>query len=323
MKIRAGIIGASGYTGYELIKILSKMPEVELIVINSESSANMKVKELYKDFDGEHVYTNYSIAEINKMSTDIVFLAMPNGEAMRLVPKLKCRIIDLSADYRFNDTTTFESVYKMNHSDKGRKAVYGLPELFVDEIKKARLIANPGCYSTASLLGIYPVQEYADYIVLDCKSGYSGAGKKPSYVNEPKNYTDNIIPYNLVNHRHKAEIEQFIKTRISFTPHVLSTFRGLMCTAHILLKKKISPEKVRKLYIDFYKNKSFVRVLDKIPDLHDVQRTNLCCIGGFEIDSNNQLVVISVIDNLIKGASGQAVQNMNIMFGIEQSNGLE
>ena len=323
-KIKAGIIGASGYTGYELIKILSKRNDVELSVLNSESYAGKKVKELYSDFDGEYVYTNCSINEINKSKIDVIFLAMPNGEAMKIVPWLKCRVIDLSADYRFENIKKYEEVYKIKHMDAKRKAVYGLPELFFNQIKKADVIANPGCYSTASILAVFPIQKFASHIILDCKSGYSGAGKKASYVNEPKNYTDNIIPYNIVNHRHKSEVEQFVKTKLSFTPHVIPTFQGLMCTAHILLKKKLTAGQARKIYINFYKNKPFVKIMgDKIPDLHDVQKTNLCCLGGFEIDSNNQLVVISVIDNLLKGASGQAVQNMNIMFGMDEKNGLE
>ena len=325
-KIKAGIIGASGYTGYELIKILSKIPTVKLEVLNSRSLAGKSVKDEYKDFSGDLKYTDFSLDEINKMELDVVFTATPNGEAMSIVPKLakntKTKIIDLSADYRFSDKSIYEKIYKIAHTDKKQKAVYGLPEIFHDEIKKANVVANPGCYTTASILAAYPLQEFAEYIIFDCKSGYSGAGKKSCYVNEPKNFTDNVIAYNIVNHRHKFEIEQVIKAKLSFTPHVIPTFQGLMSTAHILLKKKISSEEVRKLYEKFYKGKPFVKILDKIPDLHDVQKTNLCCIGGFEIDSNNQLVVVSVIDNLIKGASGQAVQNMNIMFGLDEKAGL-
>ncbi|MEK6808625.1 MAG: N-acetyl-gamma-glutamyl-phosphate reductase, partial [Nanoarchaeota archaeon] len=264
--MKIGIIGASGYTGYELIKILSKRYEVELKVLNSQSSSGKGVREIYPDFLGKDKYTDYAIDEINNMKLDVIFLSMPNGSAMSIVPKLNCKIIDLSADYRFEDKNQYEDIYGIEHADKKRKAVYGLTEIFFDEIKKAELIANPGCYATASLLAIYPIQRFADYIVLDCKSGYSGAGKKASYVNEPKNYTDNIIPYNIVNHRHKAEIEQFVKTRLSFTPHVIPTFQGLMCTAHIILKKKISPENVKKIYIDFYNRKPFIKILDKIPN---------------------------------------------------------
>ncbi len=321
-KIKAGIIGAAGYTGHELIKLLSKRSDVELIVLNSETSAGKKVSELYPDFKGNNVYTNFSMAEINALGLDVIFLATPNGAAMNLVPQLNCKVIDLSADYRFSNTKTYEKTYQTKHTHPV-KAVYGLPELFAQKISKASLVANPGCYATASILAAYPIQKYAKYIVLDCKSGYSGAGKKPSFVSDPENYTDNIIPYNIVSHRHKPEIEQFIKTKLSFTPHALPTFRGLMCTAHILLKKKISAEKAAEIYAKFYAGKPFVKIMrDRIPNLHDAQNTNYCVLGGFEIDDNNQLVVVSVIDNLLKGASGQAVQNMNLMFGRDQKTGL-
>lgn len=298
------------------------MPDVELRVLNSESYANKKVSELYPDFRANYHFTNYSIEKIREMNLDLVFLAMPNGEAMKLVPRMNCKVIDLSADYRFNNKGLFERIYNIKHCDKKRNAVYGLPEIFNNKIRNANLIANPGCYATACILAVYPILEFSKYIVFDCKSGYSGAGKKQCYVNNPKNYTDNIIPYNIVNHRHRAEIEQFVNTRISFTPHVIPTFQGLMSTAHILLKKKITSDKIRGYYERSYYNKPFIKILDKIPDLHDVQKTNYCCIGGFEVDSNNQLVVISVIDNLLKGASGQAVQNMNLLFGLDERNGL-
>jgi N-acetyl-gamma-glutamyl-phosphate reductase len=320
-KIKAGIIGASGYAGYELIKILKKHPKVDLKILNSRTYANKTVKSVYKEFkDPKLKFTDASLIEINML--DIVFLAVPNTVAMALVPKLKCKVIDLGADYRFSNKKTFERVYKEKHTDKDTKAVYGLPELFKGNIKKAKVIGNPGCYATASILAGLPIQKLAKNIIFDCKSGYSGAGNKKTYVNNPKNYTDNIIPYKLTNHRHKAEIGQFVKSNVSFTPHVIPTFRGLMCTMHVILHKKLSIDQIKTMYKNCYKNQHFVKVVDKIPDLHDVQNSNYCYIGGFEIDDNNQLVVVSVIDNLIKGASGQAVQNMNIMFGFEESEGL-
>jgi N-acetyl-gamma-glutamyl-phosphate reductase len=241
---------------------------------------------------------------------------------MQNVPQFHCKIIDLSADYRFEDPLEYEKIYGIRHIDKKRKAVYGLPELFREQIKKADLIANPGCYVTASILATLPIQKYADYIVFDCKSGFSGAGKEPSYVNDPKNYTDNVIPYKLTKHRHKYEIQQFIKTKLSFTPQVVPFFRGMLCVAHILLKKGMSPEKARELYKHFYRNHPFVKIVDKIPEIKDTQNNNYCFIGGFEIDENNQLVVVSTIDNLLKGASGQAVQNMNLMLGFKEDEGL-
>ena len=322
MKIKAGIIGASGYTGYELIKLLKNHPKADLRILNSRSHAGTLVKNAYSEFnDSKMKFTDAPINEINNL--DVVFLAVPNGTAMKLVPKIKCKVVDLSADYRYLNKSVYEQIYRIKHTDKKTKYVYGFPELFRDKIKKIDVIGNPGCYATASILAALPIQKYAKHIIFDCKSGYSGAGVKPAYNNEPKNYTDNIIAYKLSNHRHKSEIEQFIKAKVSFTPHVIPTFRGLMCTMHAILSKKISQEEIQNIYSNYYKNEPFIKIMeDKIPELHDVQNTNYCCLGGFEIDDNRQLVVVSTIDNLLKGASGQAIQNMNIMFGFDEKDGL-
>lgn len=321
---KIGIIGASGYTGHELIKILKNHKSVEIKVLNSRSFAGKKVSELYPDYTGDEVYTDYSNDEINKMGLSLVFLALPNGLAMQTIPALdkKIKIVDLSADYRFKDLKKFEEVYGIKPTYEKNKAVYGLPELFRDKIKKSKLTANPGCYVTASILGTFPIQKYAKYIVLDCKSGWSGAGKESEYAKDENIIKDNIVPYKLTKHRHKYEIEQFIKTKLSFTPHVIDTFQGMMCTSHILLKKDIKKEEIIEMYKEFYKDSPFVKIIDGIPQIKHTQKTNHCHIGGFEIDENNQLVIISTIDNLIKGASGQAVQNMNLMLGFEENEGL-
>ena len=322
MKIKAGIIGASGYTGYELIKILIKHKNVELGFLNSRSHFGKTVKSVYSDFHDDNLkFTNFDLDEIKKLNADVVFTALPSGEAIDVVPELRSRVIDLSADFRFSDLSIYEKVYGINRKEK-IDAVYGLPELFRKQIKNAKVVANPGCYATASILAALPIQKYAGNIIFDCKSGYSGAGVKPTYVNQKENYSDNIISYNITKHRHKYEIEQFIKTKISLTPHVIPTFRGLMCTMHAIFNESMSNDDARKIYEDFYRNEPFTEILNKIPELHDVQNNNYCCLGGFEIDENNQLVVISVIDNLLKGASGQAVHNMNIMFGFDEREGL-
>jgi len=323
--IKAGIIGASGYTGYELIKLLKKHPQVELLVLNSKSYNGKKVKELYADFDSDEEFTDYSTSEINEMKLDCVFLCVPHTTAFELVPKLKCKkIIDLSADYRFKKVEKYEEVYKVAHLDSGKKAVYGLPELFKEKIKKAKLVGNPGCYATVCLLSALPIQKLAKYIVFDCKSGYSGAGKKSKYaLDHDGTIKENMVAYKLVSHRHKPEIEQFLKGKLSFTPHVIDAFCGMMCTMHVLLKKSVGKDEVVKLFEDYYKDEPFVKIVkDKIPSIKDVVKTNYCHIGGFEIDDNNQLVIVSVIDNLIKGASGQAVQNMNLMFKLDEKEGL-
>ena len=324
MKIKAGVIGASGYTGYELIKILSRHKNVDIEFLNSKGHNGQSVKSVYSDFwDNELKFTGLSIDEINSKKADVIFTALPSKESIEVVKKLKTRVIDLSADFRFSDSKIYEKVYGVKNDSK-IKAVYGLPELFRKEIKKAKVVANPGCYATACLIAALPIQKLANNLIFDCKSGYSGAGIKPTYVNQPENYSDNIIAYNISKHRHKYEVEQFIKAKVSFTPHVIPVFRGLMCTMHVILKKKEDSDKIKKLYMDFYKDEPFIKIMeDKLPELHDVQNNNNCCVGGFEIDENNQLVVISVIDNLLKGASGQAVQNMNIMFGIDEREGLK
>ena len=322
MKKQVGVIGASGYTGYELIKLLNKHPLVELKVLNSKSYNGQKVSSLYSEYEGNDEYTDYSIEDINKMKLDCVFLAVPHTTAFEIVSKLKCKkIVDLSADYRFKKISEYEKVYGVKHNFP-KSAVYGLPELFKEKIKKSKLVANPGCYATACLLSSLPVSKLAKYIVFDCKSGYSGAGKSSIYAKDHDTIKDNIVAYKLVNHRHKPEIEQFIKAKLSFTPHVIDAFQGMMCTAHILLKKSVDKDEVISLFKDFYKDQPFVKIVDKIPEIKDVQGTNYCHIGGFEVDSNNQLVIVSVIDNLLKGASGQAVQNMNLMFGFEEGEGL-
>ncbi len=321
-KHKVGIIGASGYTGYELVKLLSQHPKVELAALNSESFAGKKVKELYPEFEGELSFTNFGIDELNGMGLDAVFLAVPHTAATAIVPRLKCRAIDLSADYRFSDRAEYERIYGVPHKDKGRPAVYGLPELFKSGIAAAQLVANPGCYATGMLLSAYPMQGLAKYAVFDCKSGWSGAGKSSAYAKDPSVSKDNIVAYSLVNHRHRFEVQQFIKTPMSFTPHVIGTFRGMMVTGHFLLDEKADAGEVRRAYEECYRGAAFTKVVSGIPDLHSVQGTNQLHIGGFEIDGNNQLVVVTVLDNLLKGASGQAVQNMNIMLGFGEKEGL-
>ena len=332
-----GIIGASGYTGYELIKILHKHKKVSLAILNSEHFNGKSVSSLYEDFtDKKLKFTNISLKKINTMKPDVLFLATPHGAAMEIVPQLdkSIKVIDLSADYRFKDLKVFEKVYGMKHKDMKhhKDAVYGLPELFEDEIKEARLIANPGCYVTASILASLPLYELASHIVFDCKSGWSGAGKKSPYAKDSSLLQDNIIAYHPAKHRHKYEINQFIKNKISFTPHVIDTFRGLMATVHFIFDNNISvlhgdvqlidKEGIIKMYRTYYHGMPFVKIVKKIPELHDVQGTNECHIGGFELDDDNQLVIVSVLDNLLKGASGQAVQNMNLMLGFDQKEGL-
>jgi N-acetyl-gamma-glutamyl-phosphate reductase len=317
---KVGVLGASGYTGYELIKLLGRHKGVELVVLNSESHAGRAVSELYPDFSGQLSFTGYSVEEVNSMNLDLVFLALPHTVSMRIVPRLEARIVDLSADYRFKDYREYERVYGVEHKDSQREAVYGLPELYRREIRKARLVANPGCYATACLLASLPINDCADYIVFDCKSGYSGAGKNSVYARNPNAIKDNLVAYSLTRHRHVWEMRQFLRPRVGFTPHVVGCFRGLMATVHVALGGGAD---AKEAFDGFFGGEPFVRIVERAPELRDAQNTNYCFIGGFEKDDNNRLVVVSVLDNLLKGAAGQAVQNMNLMLGFPETEGLK
>jgi N-acetyl-gamma-glutamyl-phosphate reductase len=324
MKKRVGIIGASGYTGHELLKILKHHSRISVEALNSRSFSGQKVSSLYRDFAGDDVYTDLSYKAINALKLDLIFLALPHRLSMGVVSKLdkNTRIIDLSADFRFQDPKLYEKVYDHKALYEKNDWIYGLPELFKEKISNARLVSNPGCYATCSILAAYPVRELAKHIIFDCKSGWSGAGRDSAYAKDPSKLNDNLIAYNIARHRHKYEIQQFIKTRLSFTPHVFNTFQGMMCTAHILLKKNVKSADVFKSYEEFYRQSPFVRIKHQSPGVSDTRKTNFCDIGGFEIDETNQLVIVATIDNLWKGASGQAVQNMNLMLGFNEPEGL-
>ncbi|HLD75492.1 MAG TPA: N-acetyl-gamma-glutamyl-phosphate reductase [Candidatus Norongarragalinales archaeon] len=317
---KVGIIGASGYTGHELCKLLSKHKKVDLCVVNSQSFPGKKIRHVYPDEKTDLQYTGLTMDEVNRKDLDVVFLAQPPGHARVWVDALdeSTKIVDLSADYRFADEETFRNVYGF---DRGPKvATYGLPELFREKIKKAHLVANPGCYATACILAGLPIQKKARYAVFDCKSGWSGAGRESAYAKNPGMLKENLIAYKIARHRHKYEVEQFLDTPISFTPHVLPFFRGLMCTAHIFMKETVDAYSV---YESFYRNEPFVSIGKDAPQIRETVQTNSCKIGGFETDENGTLAVVSVLDNLQKGASGQAVQNMNLMLGFSEREGLK
>lgn len=290
--IKIGLVGASGYVGYNLMKILLKQTEVELKIATSNTYKGKKIKEIFKDLDSDLTFTKISTGKLNSM--DIVFLAVPHTKAKTIAKELTCKIIDMTKDHRTTDT-------------------YGLPEIFKEDIKKSTLIANPGCYATACILATYPIKDRIKYIVFDCISGYSGSGKNPKY-----DYEENIIAYSITDHNHIDEISKTLDLKFSFTPHVVNTFRGLMCTAHIFLKDdtKISTQDIKEKYRKFYTNTQ-TKIVDHVPCTKKVTKTPYCHIGGFEKDNNNQLVIISVIDNLMKGAASQAIENMNIMFGFK------
>ena len=338
--LRISIVGGSGYTGSELIRILSGHPEVEISALTSERFVGMRCSDVFPFLRGQSdiTFTKFSAEEISEKS-DIVFLALPHKEAMAVAPlflEKGKKVIDLSADYRIKDKNIYKDWYFETHQNPEllEDAVYGLPELHRENIKKANLIANPGCYATSIILGLAPLVKNglveAGSIVIDSKSGISGAGRKPEqHFHFPEAY-NSVRGYNVVGHRHIPEIEQELglfadsPVTISFVPHVVPMARGILSTIFANAAKTLSTEELIALYQDFYQDEVFIRVLDKgkLPDTHSVVGSNFCDIG-LEVDTrNNRFIVLSALDNLVKGASGQAVQNMNILCGFSEDTGL-
>ncbi|HEY9205863.1 MAG TPA: N-acetyl-gamma-glutamyl-phosphate reductase [Candidatus Methanoperedens sp.] len=326
-----GIIGGSGYTGGELLRLLSCHPEANVVAVTSRSRKGEKVSDththLRKIYDLE--FEDLSAEEVASRS-DIVFTAVPHGTAMQVVPALikeGVKVIDLSADYRLKPDV-FEKTYKIKHTDP-RQVVYGIPELH-PEIPEQSFIANPGCYPTGASLAAAPLAaaHLIERVVFDSKSGISGAGTEPTQVSHYPNMAENIQAYKLTNHRHRAEMVQELTRldgrldKISFTPHVIPSVRGILTTAHIFVKKTLGEEQLTGIFGDFYQDKPFIRLIRGIPMLGSVRGSNFCDIG-FEIEKgSDRIVVISAIDNLVKGASGQAIQSMNLMFGLPETTGL-
>ncbi|PIU18858.1 MAG: N-acetyl-gamma-glutamyl-phosphate reductase [Elusimicrobia bacterium CG08_land_8_20_14_0_20_44_26] len=335
--IRVSIAGVTGFTGEELLKILVRHPEVQIKHLISRQ-AGQKISDTHPSvlFDGET--ENLSVNIIS--DTDVVFLCLPHTEsasaAYRFYERGKA-VIDLSADFRFRNATNYRNVYGVAHPYPRllSKAVYGLSEFYREKIKGAKLLANPGCYPTASLFAILPALmsgiSSENGIVIDAKSGISGAGKKLAEEYLFSSVYGSTRAYSVGCHRHQPEIEQEIllitgkKPTLSFVPHLLPQERGIMATVYMRMKEIIREEAVLTAYRKFYKNERFVKVLPpgSMPATGDVSGTNNVRIGIAVDRRAGTLIVISVIDNLIKGASGQAVQNMNIMFGFEESTALK
>lgn len=328
--MKVGIIGASGYTGGELLRLLLHHPKVEVECATSRRFEEKPVSSVHPNLAAftDAVFENPTPAQVADRC-DLVFTAVPHGAAMRVVPKLLdagTRVIDISADYRL-PTEVFERVYGMQHTAP-REAVYGLCELH-PEVVDARLCANPGCYPTGAILAAAPLvaRGYVERVVFDAKSGISGAGAEPTSTSHYPNVAQNVLAYRLTSHRHLPEMQHELSSlsrdvKVSFTPHVVPCVRGILTTAHVFLKKPQASEDISYIYKDFYAGKPFIRLLDGIPTLSGVRGSNFCDIG-FEVErGTDRVVVVSAIDNLVKGASGQAVQNMNIMCGFDEREGL-
>ncbi|MCD6456424.1 MAG: N-acetyl-gamma-glutamyl-phosphate reductase [Methanophagales archaeon] len=333
--IKAGIIGGAGYTGLELIRLLLMHPEVEISVVTSRRYKGKLISDVNPHLEPfiELEYEDVDTKEIADRA-DIVFLAVPHGSAMDYVPQLRARgarVIDLSADYRLKKDE-YERIYKRQHKDKDkerRKSVYGLTELH-PEVADADLIANPGCYPTGAILAVAPLVKGNEgggrvkQVVFDSKSGISGAGAEPSAKSHFPNLAENIVPYEVTAHRHVAEMRMELGVKVSFTPHVIPSIRGILTTAHVFIEENeaITQDEIEEIYKRFYEGKRFIRLRKGLPSLSSVRGTNFCDIGFKIEEESDRIVVISAIDNLVKGGSGQAIQNMNLMFGMDERKGL-
>ncbi len=328
------IIGATGYTGGELLRYLLRHPGVKIAHVTSVSSSGKKIASIHGDLLGKINLTlkKNDPLKISKDS-DLVFLCLPHAESASTAKKyldLGVKVIDLSADFRFKDAALYEKWYKVQHPHPNllKQAVYGLPEFYREKIKKAKLIANPGCYSTTSILTAAPLIKHKlavkNSIVIDAKSGISGAGRKVESRYLFCETHENFLAYGVSGHRHLPEIEDQLGAKVTFVPHLLPVNRGILATVYAKLTKKISARDLRKIYADFYEDETFVAVLEegKYPELKNVQHSNFCQIGVGLDARGETAVAVGVTDNLGKGASGQAVQNMNLALGFREETGL-
>jgi len=348
-KTKISIIGSTGYSGKELIKILLNHQMVEIVHLISSTYAGKKLCEVFPEFLNQ---SDKKLEDINleliTQDSDLIFTALPHTVSMDLIPKLlnqRLKVIDLSADYRLKDPLIYHEWYEIKHKDIDRKflsiAVYGLPEIYREEIKQAHLVANPGCYPTSIILGLAPLLKNriveGENVIIDSKSGTTGAGRNLSFGLHFSECNENFKAYKVIGHNHIPEIEQELsniyylgnqdqkKLKISFTPHLLPINRGILSTCYLNLKNlQVKENEIFEIYKDFFRGEHFIRVFKPtdLPEIKFVTGTNYCDIG-FKIDERvGKIKVISVIDNLIKGAAGQAVQNMNLMFNFPETTGL-
>jgi N-acetyl-gamma-glutamyl-phosphate reductase len=339
-KLKIGIVGGTGYTGVELLRLLAVHPQAELTCITSRGEAGLPVADMFPSLRGyvDLKFTDPATADLS--ACDVVFFATPHGVAMsqaQALLKANVKIIDLAADFRLKNVSTFEQWYKMPHTcaDILKDAVYGIPELYRDKIKNAKVIGNPGCYPTTVLLGLAPLLEqglidFSVPIIADCKSGVSGAGRKAEVATLFAESSDNMKAYGVVGHRHHpeiyAQITQLSKAKVDFifVPHLIPMIRGMLSTIYVKLSAKASSLDCQALYEKRYANEQFVDVMPQgnMPETRSVRGSNQLRMALHNQSDTGYLTIVVVQDNLVKGAAGQAVQNMNIMFGLLENAGL-
>ncbi|TDI99841.1 MAG: N-acetyl-gamma-glutamyl-phosphate reductase [Candidatus Dadabacteria bacterium] len=337
-KKKVAVLGASGYTGSDLLRLLLVHPNVEITHLTAEKHAGKMISDVFPHLKG---FLDLELKPLKPKSIpkdiDIVFAALPHGTSAKVIKELyerDIKIIDLGADFRLSNKNYKKWYGEHPCPELIKKAVYGITELNRHKVKKAKLVANPGCYPTSSILGLAPllINKIADHasIIIDSKSGVSGAGRSPSLDYHYSEVNEGMKAYKVGEHRHMPEIEEALsnysglKVKVSFTPHLIPMDRGILSTIYVNLNKSLTTKKLIDIYNEHYKDERFVRISPEnvYPSTNQVRGSNYCDIG-VKVNSNNTAVIVSVIDNLVKGASGQAVQNMNVMMGYEETTGLE
>ena len=338
--MKVSILGATGYAGAELLRILYGHPQAKVVHITSESHTGENITALYPHLRGLYDMQLESMKDIERIGadSDFVFIGLPHGHAMEVGKALagkKTRIIDLGADYRFDDTSVYETWYHVKHTHADAPRVYGLAELYREQVRTAKIIGNAGCFTTASILALAPLAKHrlinVHTIIVDAKSGVSGAGRGAKTANHFPELYDNFRAYNVAHHRHTPEIEQAItdlsgeQTIINFTPHLVPMSRGILATCYATLKADVTSEQVDASYADLYGEEHFIRLLGRgaYPSTKEVRGSNFCDIAWHIDERTHRVIALSAIDNLVKGAAGQAVQNFNIACGFDEKLGLD
>ena len=338
--IKVGIIGATGYAGSELVRLITQHPKAELVTMTSQSYAGQEYKEVYSNYSHlDYVCEEEHIEEMAE-KCDVIFLALPHGVASKKINAdilSKTKIIDLGADFRIQDVDVYEKWYTTHYSkDILPEAVYGLCEINRDKIKGKRIVANPGCYTSCSILSLYPLVKEGmidlSSIIIDAKSGATGAGRGLSLGNHYCELNESVKAYKVASHRHTPEIEEQLSIAagqdivLNFTPHLIPMDRGILATCYATLNKKYTYDDIRKAYEKHYGNEHFIRLTKEgvFPETKWVKGSNFVDIGFTVDERTNRVIVIGALDNLFKGAAGQAVQNMNIIImGIEETTGID
>ncbi|HHS99806.1 MAG TPA: N-acetyl-gamma-glutamyl-phosphate reductase [Thiomicrospira sp.] len=339
-KVQVGIVGGTGYTGVELLRLLANHPQAEVVAITSRSESGVKVEDMYPNLRGYYDLA-FSEPDVDVLKAcDVVFFATPHGVAMSMAPELTAagiKVIDLAADFRINDLDIWAKWYGFEHTcpEMMQQVAYGMPELYREQVKQASIIANPGCYPTTILLGLMPLLKAGlielKGIIADGKSGVSGAGKGANVAMLGAEMSESFKAYGVGGHRHLPEMKDKMsditgeEVDLTFVPHLVPMIRGMESTIYATLKEDVSQEQLQALYEETYQNEYFVDVMPagSLPETRMTKGSNMCRMSVFRPQGGSQVVVTSVIDNLVKGAAGQAVQNMNILFDLEESCGLQ